>query len=80
MNKYFYFLRLLESTRFFDADYEARMWVQEFVERGGDIEYELELCREVGVTVAEVFETACSDNILFNDPYQAFSVTRRLRK
>ena len=59
MNKYFYFLRLLESTRFFDADYEARMWIQEFVERGGDIEYELELCREVGVTVAEVFETAC---------------------
>ena len=80
MNKYFYFLRLLESTRFFDASYEARMWVLEFVERGGDIELELALCCNVGVTVAEVFAAACTDLLLYNDPYQAFSVTRRLRK
>ena len=73
-------LEILEATEYSRASYEARMWVLEFVERGGDIEVELQLCRDVGVTVAEVFAAACTDLLLYNDPYQAFSVTRRLRK
>ena len=72
-------LEILEATEYSRASYEARIWLQDFAQRGGNITYELQCCHEVGITLADVFDVACSDLTLYNDPHLAFLVARKLQ-